>query len=224
MIYRPDSGKRLSHQNLAKFALCRKILRRQDNYPPRNSPCVAKFYEDRITIPPDDLNAALGRNRRLWARIDRRIFNEKLMLFWCYDRQKKEGFTPIERLIITNFRTVERRFSDTRKARKRPVFRHLRTFSQWQGQNGSNVRHAVLEAMLKILSRSDFSPVLGICCQPRRWCFRNWCFFDDIRNSAPDFWCSWWWIWIPRFGLWEELQTGQEIKMADRQCTKYASH
>ena len=31
----PDSGKRLSHQNLAKFALCRKILRRQDNYPPR---------------------------------------------------------------------------------------------------------------------------------------------------------------------------------------------
>ena len=35
MIYRPDSGKRLSHQNLAKFALCRKILRRQDNYPPR---------------------------------------------------------------------------------------------------------------------------------------------------------------------------------------------
>ena len=146
-----------------------------------NLPCVAKFYEDRITIPPDDLNAALGRNRRLWARIDRRIFNEKLMLFWCYDRQKKDDFKPFERLIITNFRTVERRFSDTRKARKRPVFRHLRTFSRWQGQNGSNARHAVLEAMLNFLSRSNFSPFLGICCQPRHWCFKNWCFFDDMN-------------------------------------------
>ena len=44
MIYRPDSGKRLSRQNLAKFALCRKILRRKDNY------------------PPDNLNATLGQN------------------------------------------------------------------------------------------------------------------------------------------------------------------
>ena len=54
------------------------------------------------------------------------------------------------------------------KARKRPVFRHLRTFSRWQGQKDLNPRHAVLEAMLKFLSRSDFSPILGICCQPRR--------------------------------------------------------
>ena len=54
------------------------------------------------------------------------------------------------------------------KARKRPVFRNLRTFSRWQGQKDLNPRHAVLEAMLKFLSRSDFSPILGICCQPRR--------------------------------------------------------
>ena len=54
------------------------------------------------------------------------------------------------------------------KARKRPAFRHLRTFSQWQGQKDLNPRHAVLEAMLKFLSRSDFSPILGICCQPHR--------------------------------------------------------
>ena len=55
----------------------------------------------------------------------------------------------------------------TKKARKRPAFRHLRTFSRWQGQNGSNARHAVLEAMLKFLSRSGFAPILGICCQTR---------------------------------------------------------
>ena len=53
------------------------------------------------------------------------------------------------------------------KARKRPVFRHLRTFSRWQGQKDLNPRHAVLEAMLNFLSRSNFSPFLGICCQPR---------------------------------------------------------
>ena len=39
----------------------------------------------------------------------------------------------------------------------------------WQGQKDLNPRHAVLEAMLNFLSRSDFSPILGICCQPRRW-------------------------------------------------------
>ena len=33
------------------------------------------------------------------------------------------------------------------KARKRPVFRHLRTFSQWQGQKDLNPRHAVLESL-----------------------------------------------------------------------------
>ena len=54
------------------------------------------------------------------------------------------------------------------KARKRPVFRHLRTFSQWQGQKDLNPRHAVLEAMLNFLSRSDFSPILGICRHPHR--------------------------------------------------------
>ena len=37
------------------------------------------------------------------------------MLFWCYDRQKKDGFKAFERLIITNFRTVERRFSSKEK-------------------------------------------------------------------------------------------------------------
>ena len=56
----------------------------------------------------------------------------------------------------------------TKKARKRPVFRHLRTFSQWQGQKDLNPRHAVLEAMLNFILHSDFTPILGICCQPRR--------------------------------------------------------
>ena len=72
---------------------------------------------------------------------------------------------------------------------------------RWQGQKDLNPRHAVLEAMLKFLSHSDFSPILGICCQPHPWRLKNWCFFDDMLNSAPEFWCSWWWIWIPRFGL-----------------------
>ena len=78
------------------------------------------------------------------------------------------------------------------KARKRPAVEHLRTFFRWQGQKDLNPRHAVLETMLKFLSRSNFSPILGICCQPRRWWFKNWCFFDDMLNSAPDYWCSWW--------------------------------
>ena len=38
----------------------------------------------------------------------------------------------------------------------------------WQGQKDLNPRHAVLEAMLKFLSRYNFSPILGICCQQRR--------------------------------------------------------
>ena len=63
---------------------------------------------------------------------------------------------------------VQSRNFDKEKARKRPAVEHLRTFSQWQGQKDLNPRHAVLEAMLKFLSRSDFSPILGICCQPRR--------------------------------------------------------
>ena len=53
------------------------------------------------------------------------------------------------------------------KARKRPAVEHLRTFCQWQGQKDLNPRHAVLEAMLNFLSRSAFSPILGICCQTR---------------------------------------------------------
>ena len=52
------------------------------------------------------------------------------------------------------------------KARKCPAVEHLRTFFEWQGQKDLNPRHAVLEAMLKFLSRSDFSPILGIYCQP----------------------------------------------------------
>ena len=91
------------------------------------------------------------------------------------------------------------------KARKRRIVGVYRLLDRWQGQKDLNPRHAVLEAMLKFISRSDFSPILGICCQPRRWWFKNWCFFDDMRNSAPEFWCSWWWIWIPRFGVWWEI-------------------
>ena len=43
-----------------------------------------------------------------------------------------------------------------------------RLLDRWQGQKDLNPRHAVLEAMLKFLSRSDFTPILGIFCQPRR--------------------------------------------------------
>ena len=54
------------------------------------------------------------------------------------------------------------------KARKRRIIGVYRLLDRWQGQKNLNPRHAVLEAMLKFLSRSDFSPILGICCQPRR--------------------------------------------------------
>ena len=51
------------------------------------------------------------------------------------------------------------------KARKRRIVGVYRLLDRWQGQKDLNPRHAVLEAMLKFLSRSDFSPILGICCQ-----------------------------------------------------------
>ena len=54
------------------------------------------------------------------------------------------------------------------KARKRRIVGVCGLLDRWQGQKDLNPRHAVLEAMLKFLSRSDFSPILGICCQPRR--------------------------------------------------------
>ena len=54
------------------------------------------------------------------------------------------------------------------KARKRRNVGVYRLLDRWQGQKDLNPRHAVLEAMLKFLSRSDFSPILGICRQPRR--------------------------------------------------------
>ena len=44
----------------------------------------------------------------------------------------------------------------------------VRIVTVLQGQKDLNPRHAVLEAMLKFLSRSDFSPILGICCQWQR--------------------------------------------------------
>ena len=99
-----------------------------------------------------------------------------------------------------------------KKACKRRILGVYRLPWRWQGQKDLNPRHAVLEAMLKSISRSGFSPFLGICCQPHRWWFRNWCFFDDMLNSAPDFWCSLWWIWIPRFGLWWELRDSQSAR------------
>ena len=67
------------------------------------------------------------------------------------------------------------------KARKRRNIGVYRLLDRWQGQKDLNPRHAVLESMLKFLSRSDFSPILGICCQWQRWCFKNWCFFDDMN-------------------------------------------
>ena len=54
------------------------------------------------------------------------------------------------------------------KARKRRIVGVYRLLDRWQGQKDLNPRHAVLEAMLKFISHSDFSPILGICCQPRR--------------------------------------------------------
>ena len=57
---------------------------------------------------------------------------------------------------------------DTKKARKRRILGVYWLLDRWQGQKDLNPRHAVLEAMLKFFSRSDFSPILEICCQPRR--------------------------------------------------------
>ena len=51
------------------------------------------------------------------------------------------------------------------KARKRRIVGVYRLLDRWQGQKDLNPRHAVLEAMLKFLSRSGFSPILGICCR-----------------------------------------------------------
>ena len=52
------------------------------------------------------------------------------------------------------------------KARKRRILGVYRLLDRWQGQKDLNPRHAVLEAMLKFLSHSNLSPILGICCQP----------------------------------------------------------
>ena len=54
------------------------------------------------------------------------------------------------------------------KARKRRNVGVYRLLDRWQGQKDLNPRHAVLEAMLNFLSRSDFSPILGICCRRHR--------------------------------------------------------
>ena len=59
------------------------------------------------------------------------------------------------------------------KARKRRILGVCGLLDRWQGQKDLNPRHAVLEAMLNFLSRSDFSPILEICYQPRRWCLKN---------------------------------------------------
>ena len=45
------------------------------------------------------------------------------------------------------------------KARKRRNVGVYRLLDRWQGQKDLNPRHAVLEAMLKFLSRSDFYPI-----------------------------------------------------------------
>ena len=57
---------------------------------------------------------------------------------------------------------VQSRDFDKEKARKRRIVGVCRLLDRWQGQKDLNPRHAVLEAMLKFLSRSDFSPILGI--------------------------------------------------------------
>ena len=57
---------------------------------------------------------------------------------------------------------------DMEKARKRRSVGVYRLLDRWQGQKDLNPRHAVLEAMLKFISRSGFSQILGICCHPRR--------------------------------------------------------
>ena len=54
------------------------------------------------------------------------------------------------------------------KASKRRILGVYWLLDRWQGQKDLNPRHAVLEAMLKFLSCSDFSPILGIYCQPHR--------------------------------------------------------
>ena len=56
---------------------------------------------------------------------------------------------------------------DTKKARKRRILGVYWLLDRWQGQKDLNPRHAVLEAMLKFLSHSDFAPILGICCRLR---------------------------------------------------------
>ena len=162
MIYRPDSGKRLSHQNLAKFALCRKILRRQDNYLPR---WFKRHIGQKSPLVSEDWQADFQ-----W-KID------ALLMLWPSEKGRFQAFWATYYHQFQNRGTT---FFMQTKARKRPAVEHLRTFFQWQGQKDLNPRHAVLEAMLKFLSRSSFAPNLGICYQTRSWWWKNWCFFDDV--------------------------------------------
>ena len=67
--------------------------------------------------------------------------------------------------------SIERVQSDNfgiEKVCKRRIVGVYRLLDRWQGQKDLNPRHAVLETMLNFLSRSNFSPILGICCQQRR--------------------------------------------------------
>ena len=50
------------------------------------------------------------------------------------------------------------------KARKRRIIGVCGLLDRWQGQKDLNPRHAVLEAMLKFISRPDFSPIFGVYC------------------------------------------------------------
>ena len=58
--------------------------------------------------------------------------------------------------------SIERVHSDDlnmEKARKRRIVGVCGLLDRWQGQKDLNPRHAVLEAMLKFLSRSGFAPI-----------------------------------------------------------------
>ena len=78
------------------------------------------------------------------------------------------------------------------KSPQMPKCRRLQAPWSMAGAEGFEPSARGFGGNVEIFSRSSFAPILGICYQTRSWWWKNWCYFDDVLNSAPDYWCSWW--------------------------------
>ena len=60
-----------------------------------NSPCVAKIYAERITIPPDDINATLSQNPTIVSddlQADFQWIIDALLMLWPSEKRRIKGF------------------------------------------------------------------------------------------------------------------------------------